>query len=77
METIFDHNITNYEIELLSSFIPSRSIRAKDKYLERINKDQVYSDLYHLYLLRGDVVKAEKYLNKINDPEYKSLLSSF
>lgn len=77
METIFDHNVTGIEIEVLNSFIPSRVIRSRDKYAESSNIDKVYSDLYHLYMLRGKVEKAEEYLNKIKDPEYKYNLSVF
>jgi len=77
METIFDHNITGIEIELLNSFIPSRVIRNREKYLVNINLDKSNADLYHLYLLRGKVETADYYLRKIEDPKYKYLLSAF
>ncbi len=77
METIFDHNVTGIEIELLNSFIPSRVIKNRDKYLVNIDIDKSNADLYHLFVLRGDNNKAEDYLNKIKDPQYKYILSSF
>jgi len=77
METIFDHNVTGVELEVLNSFIPSRLIRSKDKYMVNIDRDKSNADLYHLYMLRGENKKAEIYLKKIKDPEYKYILSSF
>jgi len=77
METIFDHNVTGIEIEVLNSFIPSRAIRSREKYTESFNSDKVNSDLYHLFILRGKAEKAEEYLSKIKDPEYKYNLSVF
>ncbi len=77
METIFDHNVTGVEIEVLNSFIPSKAIRSKENYVESANLDNSYSDLYHLYMLRGEVDKAEEYLGLIKDPQYKHILSVF
>ena len=77
METIFDHNITGIEIEVLNSFIPSRAIRTREKYAESLDSDKFNSDLYHLYILRGNANKAEEYLSKIKNPEYKYILSAF
>ena len=77
MDTIFDHGVTGIEIEVLNSFIPSRVIRSKEKYLANIDLDKSNADLYHLYILRGEDNKAEQYLNKIKDPKYKYILSSF
>ena len=77
METIFDHNVTGVEIELLNSFIVSKGIRDKENYENNLDRDRGYSDLYHLYTLRGEVKKAEQYFKKIQNPEYKSTLSVF
>lgn len=77
METIFDHNVTGVEIELLNSFIPSRVIRNKEKYMVNVDIDKSNADLFHLYILRGESIKAEQYLNKIKNPKYKYILSSF
>ncbi len=77
METIFDHNITGIEIELLNSFMVTKSIKDKENYESDLDRDRSYSDLYHLYTLRGEIKKAELYLTKIKNPEYKSTLSVF
>ena len=77
METIFDHNITGIEIEVLNSFMPNGAIKSREYYTEKEGNDKVYSDLYHLYMLRGESVKAEQFLTKIKNPEYKNILSVF
>lgn len=77
METIFDHEITKRELELLNSFLPSRIIKSKDVYLQSKELDRINADLYRLYTLRGDLSKADIYLKKIKDPAYKYLLSYF
>ncbi len=77
METIFDHNVTSIEIELLNSFIPSRVIRNKENYIGKVDGDKSYADIYHLYILRGDIAKADNYAGKIKNPKYKCILSSF
>jgi hypothetical protein len=77
METIFDHQITKKEVELLNSFQPSRVIKSKDVYLQNKELDRINADLYRLYTLRGDLSKADFFLRKIKDPTYKYLLSYF
>lgn len=77
METIFDHNVTGVELEVLNSFIPSRAIRTREKYMVNVDTDKVNADLYYLYTLRGEQKVAELYLNKIKDPKYKYFLSYF
>ncbi len=77
METIFDHNVTGVEIDLLNSFIVSKGIRDKENYENNLDRDRSYSDLFHLYSIRGEMDKAEVYFNKIKNPEYKSTLSIF
>jgi|GEM_PF-2568706 hypothetical protein len=77
METIFDHNVTGMEIELLNSFIPSNIIRNREKYVCNTCDEKSKADLYHLFILRGETSKAENYLKKIKDPDYKYILSSF
>ena len=77
METIFDHNVTGVELEVLNSFIPSRAIRNREKYMVNVDTDKVNADLYYLYTLRGEQRTAELYLNKIKDPKYKYFLSYF
>ena len=77
METIFDHNITGRELEMLSSFIPSKAIGKRENYIEEADGEKSYTDLYHLYVLRGENGKAEEYLKQIKNPQDKNILSSF
>jgi hypothetical protein len=77
VETIFEHNVTKKELELLKGFNPAGRISSRESYLKEKNKDRSLADLYRLYLLRGDNFKAEEFLNKIHDTQYKYLLSSF
>jgi len=70
-ETIFDHNITQKELEYLIH------TRSKEEYLKGINynQDKCYYDLYWLYAERKDNVIADKYYNKSKkaQKEYKKL----
>lgn len=77
METIFEHNVTKKELELLKGFNPVGKISNRESYLKEKNEDRSLADLYRLYVLRGDDSKAEQFLNKIHDMRYKYLLSSF
>jgi hypothetical protein len=77
METIFDHNVTGVELEVLNSFIPSKAIGKRENYLEKTDGEKSFTDLYHLYVLRGESDKAEKYLNQITNPQDKNILSAF
>ena len=58
-ETIFDHNITDEELE--NSYITST--RSKEEYLKKIKHDQnrCYCDLSDLYRYRKDYDTAKKY----------------
>ena len=77
METIFEHNVTKKELELLKGFNPIGTISSRESYLKEKNEDKSLADLYRLYLLRGDNMKAEEFLNRIRDNRYKYILSSF
>lgn len=77
METIFEHNVTKKELELLRSFNPIGRISNRESYLKEENEDKSLADLYRLYVLRGDNFRAEEFLNRIRDDHYKYLLSSF
>ena len=59
LETIFDHNITQEELE--NACITFK--RSKEEYLKDINYDQdvCYRDLYELYRDRKDYDTAKKY----------------
>jgi hypothetical protein len=77
VETIFEHNVTKKELELLKGFNPAWTISNRDVYLKEKNEDRSLADLYRLYVLRGDNYKAEEFLNRIHENRYKYLLSSF
>jgi hypothetical protein len=77
VETIFEHNVTKKELELLKGFNPVGKITSRESYVKEKNEDRSLADLYRLYVLRGDNHKAEEFLDKINDMRYKYLLSSF
>ncbi len=77
METIFEHNVTKKELELLKGFNPIGKITSREVYLKEKNADRSFADLYRLYILRGDNFKAEEFLDKIHDMRYKYLLSAF
>jgi hypothetical protein len=77
VETIFEHNVTKKELELLKGFNPVGKISSRETYLKEKNEDRSMADLYRLYVLRGDNLKAEQFLNRIHDISYKYLLSSF
>jgi hypothetical protein len=77
VETIFEHNVTKKELELLKAFNPIGRISSRESYLKEEDEDKSLADLYRLYVLRGDNFKAEEFLNRITDNRYKYLLSSF
>jgi hypothetical protein len=77
VETIFEHNVTKKELELLKGFNPIGKISSRESYLKEKNEDRSLADLYRLYILRGDNLKAEEFLNRITDSRCKYLLSSF
>ena len=61
METIFDHNITQEEVEFITGFPDT----TKEVYLGYRDKDGFVIDLYYLYRYRKDKKKAETYYNMI------------
>lgn len=72
IETIFDHSPTKDEIlELFDDDI------SKDNYFTEImDPDRENGIIYRLYFIRGDMKKANKYLNRINSQSYKDDLES-
>lgn len=68
METVFDHNITKEEIVGVFGYEGF-----KREWIEELGVDQIgcYADIYRLYRMRGDQKKAEEYLAKIPDSEWK------
>ena len=69
METIFEHDVTKLEIEMLTSCAPNKTKRDKDKYLKSSDIDTINSDLYKLFIIRDQNEKAESYLEKIRERE--------
>lgn len=82
METIFDHNITQDEIEnffgahfrtkeeydLINSTVVPGIIEPMTEY--DMQQDE-YVGIYKLYKYRGDEAKAKEYYDKIDDMTYK------
>ena len=69
METIFDHNITEDEIK--SIFISNFTIEEAKEFISDFNKDEHMALIAKLYALRKDFKKAEEYINKIEDEEFR------
>lgn len=62
IETIFDHNVTEDEIELLFGMTGYT-----EEYLQKKPQDRNYAHIYCLYLIRKDEMTAMKYFNLIPD----------
>jgi len=69
MGTIFEHDVTKLEIEMLISCAPNKTKRDKDKYLKFSDNDTINSDLYMLFIIRNQNEKAESYFQKVKDRE--------
>lgn len=67
METVFDHNMTEDEKKLFSSFQFS-----KELYTSIFCQDTAYQDIAFLYYHRNDAKKTKKYANKITDATLRS-----
>lgn len=67
METIFTHNITSEELNLLFFGDPE----TEEEYLDILSQDSAYADLVALYRLRGDEARAQAFLNLIQDAELR------
>lgn len=66
METIFDHDITEKEIEIVTGF-PDTTREEYIKY--RKTQDDCYEDLCLLYKFRKDKMKVKEYQSKIKCPK--------
>ncbi|MBR3830724.1 MAG: hypothetical protein IKJ52_05685 [Muribaculaceae bacterium] len=62
IETIFDHNVTEEEIEILFGMTGYT-----EEYLQKKPQDRNYAHIYCLYLIRKDEMTAMKYFNLIPD----------
>ena len=67
METIFSFNITNDEIRIINVMLTDRCIENEVAYEISTDEDLRNSDLYRLFLIRGKMSMAEKYLVKIQN----------
>ncbi len=77
METIYDHDISDHELMVLDKMTPGRVIdNNKQNYLSSCSQDILFADLFRLYNLRGDIIKADYYFEKIQDNTLTYLLKS-
>jgi hypothetical protein len=67
LETIFDHNPTEDELEQLTGRVID-----KEYYEKRFNKDLLFFHIYSLYLIRGDKETADKYYLMISEEVRKN-----
>lgn len=68
METLFDHNPTQEELSrLFGDSPPTREFHAS---LE-LGADTENGFLFRLYSLRGEEQKAQDFLGRIQDPQYR------
>ena len=66
METIFDQEVTEKELEFVTGF-PNTT---EESYLNYRNPRGIYEDLYLLYLFRKDKKKANEYYDKAQEIEF-------
>ena len=66
METIFDHNITQSELEAIAG--PLDWTRED---FQKFSQESNYANIYRLYIYRQDLGKAKEYLKKIKSRRYK------
>jgi hypothetical protein len=66
IETIFDYELTDSEIDLLSGGM------SKEEYMPIINQEGINHDLMSLFAIRGDTKKADFYMNLL-DKDYVKL----
>lgn len=63
-ETIFDHNITEKEIIAIYGWCKYPTQQRINRFVLDDDQDYHYLQINTLYELRGDMVKAQKYLDK-------------
>ncbi len=67
METIYDHDVTEQELNVLYFGDPD----SKDEYLAGLSQDSAYADLVTLYQMRGDDAQAEVFISRIQNRELR------
>lgn len=73
METIFDHNPTDEELEWYGDFFES-SKRLGIDYTEKKYADQNYYQIGMLYLMRRNKEKANEYFAKMKNQSFLRIL---
>ncbi len=69
METIFEHNVTKLEIEMLTSCAPHKGLKNKEYYVKYSDIDTINADLYRLFTIRNQSEIAENYIKKVKEQE--------
>lgn len=67
METIYDHDVTEQELNILYFDDPD----TQDEYLVGLSQDSAYADLVSLYRMRGDDARAKSFLDRIQNRELR------
>lgn len=67
METIYDHGVTERELNILYFDDPD----PRDEYMNGLSQDSAYADLVRLYRTRGDEARAESFLDRIQNQELR------
>jgi hypothetical protein len=69
MDTIFEHNVTKLEIEMLTSCSPHKGMKNKENYVKYSDVDTINADLYRLFTIRNEAEIAESYIKKVKEQE--------
>ena len=71
IETIFDHNPTEYEIRRIAPEVLHGNV-SKEEYPKWLNRDTHFYQIYRLYkCCRNDIETAKKYYLMISEKERK------
>lgn len=68
IETIFDHHVTEDEFKQLFDFEESQ-----EDYEYALSQTDAYVDLHYLYELRGNLERAQFYLNQLDEKNRNQL----
>ena len=67
METIYDHGVTEQELNILYFGDPD----TRDEYMIGLSQDSAYADLASLYRIRDNDARAESFIDRIQDKELR------
>ena len=67
METIYDHGVTEQELNILYFDDPD----TQDEHLTGLSQDSAYADLVRLYRVRDDQARVELFLDRIQNKELR------